>query len=82
KLYDDRVTVMLGGRTVKTLEAQKVSVEQLVQLTVGESVSVAEHHPATPGELSLKLRDLRSVGSSALNGVNMALHSGQIYGIA
>ncbi|RMQ12818.1 ABC transporter, ATP-binding protein [Pseudomonas viridiflava] len=81
KRYADRVTVMRGGRTVQTVDPQKVSVEQLVQLTVGESVPVAEHHCATPGEVRLQVRDLRSVGG-ALNGVNMTLHAGQIYGIA
>ncbi|EGH03155.1 ABC transporter ATP-binding protein [Pseudomonas amygdali pv. aesculi str. 0893_23] len=82
KRYADRVTVMRGGRTVQTVDPQKVSVEQLVQLTVGESVPVAEHHCATPGEVRLQVRDLRSVGSGALNGVNMTLHAGQIYCIA
>ncbi|PBP96860.1 ABC transporter ATP-binding protein [Pseudomonas congelans] len=82
KRYADRVTVMRGGRTVQTLDPQKVSVEQLVQLTVGESVPVAEHQPATPGEVRLQVKDLRSVGSGALNGVNLTLHAGQIYGIA
>ncbi|KPW96301.1 MULTISPECIES: ABC transporter ATP-binding protein [Pseudomonas syringae group] len=82
KRYADRVTVMRGGRTVQTVDPQKVSVEQLVQLTVGESVPVAEHHCATSGEVRLQVRDLRSVGSGALNGVNMTLHAGQIYGIA
>ncbi|RMP79089.1 ABC transporter ATP-binding protein [Pseudomonas syringae] len=81
KRYADRVTVMRGGRTVQTVDPQKVSVEQLVQLTVGESVPVAEHHCATPGEVRLQVRDLRSV-DGALNGVNMTLHAGQIYGIA
>ncbi|KTB91839.1 ABC transporter ATP-binding protein [Pseudomonas syringae ICMP 11293] len=82
KRYADRVTVMRGGRTVQTLDPQKVSVEQLVQLTVGESVPVAEHQPSTPGEVRLQVKDLRSVGSSTLNGVNLSLHAGQIYGIA
>ncbi|KPX44613.1 ABC transporter ATP-binding protein [Pseudomonas ficuserectae] len=81
KRYADRVTVMRGGRTVQTVDPQKVSVEQLVQLTVGESVPVAEHHCAMPGEVRLQVRDLRSV-DGALNGVNMTLHAGQIYGIA
>ncbi|KPC28588.1 ABC transporter ATP-binding protein [Pseudomonas syringae pv. cilantro] len=83
KRYADRVTVMRGGRTVQTLDPTSVSVEQLVQLTVGESVSVSKHQPATPGEVCLQVRDLRSVaGSGALSGVNMTLRAGQIYGIA
>ncbi|KAA8711736.1 ABC transporter ATP-binding protein [Pseudomonas cannabina] len=83
KRYTDRVTVMRGGRTVQTLDPTSVSVAQLVQLTVGESVSVSERQPATPGEVRLQVRDLRSVaGSGALSGVNMTLRAGQIYGIA
>lgn len=34
KRYADRVTVMRGGRTIQTLDPQRVSVEQLVHLTV------------------------------------------------
>ncbi|RYF66169.1 MAG: ATP-binding cassette domain-containing protein, partial [Comamonadaceae bacterium] len=39
KTYADRVTVMRGGRTVKTVDPQQVGVAELVQLTVGDSVA-------------------------------------------
>ncbi|RRV08434.1 ABC transporter ATP-binding protein [Pseudomonas sp. v388] len=84
KRYADRVTVMRGGRTLETLDPQNVSVEQLVRLTVGDSVAVAaERHRAAPGAARVQVRNLRSVaGSGPLDGVNMTLHAGQIYGIA
>jgi ABC-type uncharacterized transport system ATPase subunit len=84
KRYADRVTVMRGGRTIETLDPQTVSVEQLVRLTVGESVAaVTDHQAAPPGAARLQVRDLHSAGGSGLlSGVNMTLYAGQIYGIA
>jgi simple sugar transport system ATP-binding protein len=82
KRYADRVTVMRGGRTVDTLAPQDVSVEQLVRLTVGESAPASEHPAAAPGAKRLVVRGLRSTGQGPLQGVDLTLHAGQIYGIA
>ncbi|MBC2680218.1 ABC transporter ATP-binding protein [Pseudomonas baltica] len=83
KRYADRVTVMRGGRTIKTLDPQGVSIEELVRLTVGESAPRGAVLPATPGEPLLRVRNLTSVaGTGALRGVDMTLCAGQIYGIA
>ncbi|MGE6690028.1 ABC transporter ATP-binding protein [Stutzerimonas stutzeri] len=85
KRFADRVTVMRGGRTIQTLDPQTVSVPELVRLTVGESAPACEYQPATPGEVRLQVRDLRSTGGSghgALNGVTLSLRAGEIYGIA
>ena len=83
KRYADRVTVMRGGRTIKTLDPQGVSVEELVRLTVGESAALSPTLPAAPGEPLLRVRNLTSVaGTGGLKGVDMTLHAGQIYGIA
>ncbi|WP_407310006.1 ABC transporter ATP-binding protein [Pseudomonas sp. nanlin1] len=81
--YADRVTVMRAGRTVAVLDPKAVSVEELVRLTVGESLPPGEHPPASPGEARLVLRDVRSPGGQGpLRGVDLTLHAGQIYGIA
>jgi simple sugar transport system ATP-binding protein len=82
KRYADRVTVMRGGRTVDTLAPQDVTVEQLVRLTVGESAPVGEHQAAAPGAERLVVRGLRSTGQGPLQGIDLTLHAGQIYGIA
>jgi len=83
KRYADRVTVMRGGRTIKTLDPQGISIEELVRLTVGESAPHGAVLPATPGEPLLRVSNLTSVaGTGALRGVDMTLCAGQIYGIA
>ena len=84
KRYADRVTVMRGGRTVHTVDPRDVSVEDLVRMTVGESLATAVAAPlAAPGPARLTVRNLRSPGGQgALHGVALTLHAGQIYGIA
>ena len=85
KRFADRVTVMRGGRTIQTLDPQTVSVPELVRLTVGDSAPASEYQPATPGEVRLQVRDLRSTGvggHGALNGVTLSLRAGEIYGVA
>ncbi|MBN8746032.1 Galactose/methyl galactoside import ATP-binding protein MglA [Xylophilus ampelinus] len=86
KTWADRVTVMRGGRTVATVDPKATPIEELVRLTVGQSVvpSVATAAPALRGAPLLTLRGLRlqSSGRAALDGVDLTLHAGQIYGLA
>ncbi|MGJ7492619.1 ABC transporter ATP-binding protein [Variovorax sp. ZT4R33] len=87
KTYADRVTVMRGGRTVKTVDPKQVAVAELVQLTVGGSVPVPQRQRvgATHGAPRLTVRGLRSAASSgrpALDGVDLLLKAGEIYGLA
>ena len=83
--YADQVTIMRSGRTIESLKPDSVSVDELVRLTVGESapeqsVSRAEH---TPGAPYLKVKGLSSTGGHrALNGLDLTLNKGEIYGIA
>ena len=83
--YVDQVTIMRSGRTIESLKPDSVSVDELVRLTVGESapeqsVSRAEH---TPGAPYLKVKGLSSTGGHrALNGLDLTLNKGEIYGIA
>ncbi|MGJ7528936.1 ABC transporter ATP-binding protein [Variovorax sp. GB1P17] len=89
KTYADRVTVMRGGRTVATLEPGATSVSELVKLTVGESIAAAsgfQPAKAARGPVRLTVRGLRSPaspqGRRVLDGVDLELHAGEIYGLA
>jgi len=88
KTYADRVTVMRGGRTIATLEPGATPVAELVKLTVGESISVQGFQPAKSprGAVRLTVRGLRSAASAhgrrVLDGVDLQLHAGEIYGLA
>ncbi|MET3497197.1 ABC transporter ATP-binding protein [Variovorax boronicumulans] len=88
KTYADRVTVMRGGRTVATLAPGDTSVSELVKLTVGESIAAPSSQPAKAprGPVRLSVRGLRSAASPqglrVLDGVNLELHAGEIYGLA
>lgn len=83
--YADRVTIMRAGRTVATLHPREVDEAELVRLTVGEAPppTMQEHPPR--GAPRLHLQGLRSRGSDgppALNGIDLTVHAGEIYGLA
>jgi len=89
KTYADRVTVMRGGHTVATLQPGEASVAELVKLTVGESISatqVCQASTAPRGPVRLTVRGLRTPaspeGRRVLDGVDLELHAGEIYGLA
>ncbi|WP_295528040.1 ABC transporter ATP-binding protein [uncultured Pseudacidovorax sp.] len=86
KTWADRVTVMRGGRTVATVDPKATPIEELVRLTVGQSVaaSTAATEPAMGGTPLLTVRGLRlhANGRQALDGVDLTLRAGQIYGLA
>lgn len=88
KTYADRVTVMRGGRTVATLEPGATPVAELVKLTVGESIAAQGFQPmkSPRGPVRLTVRGLRSAASAqgrrVLDGVDLQLHAGEIYGLA
>ncbi|SEM11295.1 nucleoside ABC transporter ATP-binding protein [Variovorax sp. YR750] len=89
KTYADRVTVMRGGRTVATLKPEEASVAELVKLTVGESIAATQAFQASTaqrGPVRLTVRGLRTPaspeGRRVLDGVDLELHAGEIYGLA
>jgi ABC-type uncharacterized transport system ATPase subunit len=88
KTYADRVTVMRGGRTVATLEPGATPVAELVKLTVGESIATQSFQAkkSPRGPVRLTVRGLRSASSAqgrrVLDGVDLQLHAGEIYGLA
>lgn len=86
KRFADRVTVMRGGRTLQTLQPSEVAVEELIRLTVGESLPVLDaQRSAGAGEERIGIRNLRSPdvgGRRVLDGIDLSLRAGEIYGIA
>ncbi|MDB5807810.1 MAG: transporter ATP-binding protein [Betaproteobacteria bacterium] len=83
KTYADRVTVMRGGRTIDTVDPKVTQAAELVRLTVGEAITSPKRESRTPGEVRLGVRELKSSGAGiALNGVNLQVRAGEIYGLA
>lgn len=83
--YADRVTVMRGGRTVATVNPGAVSEAELVRLAVGETLPPPQAGKSHLGAVRLILRALRSSahdGPPALDGINLSVHAGEIYGLA
>ena len=87
--FADRVTVMRGGRSVATRIPADTGVAELVRLTVGET-AVGEAVARAPveraaGSVRLALRGVRTAGGTgaqALDGIDLDLHAGEIYGLA
>jgi simple sugar transport system ATP-binding protein len=73
---------------VATLEPGATPVAELVKLTVGESIAAQGFQPmkAPRGPVRLTVRGLRSAASAqgrrVLDGVDLQLHAGEIYGLA
>lgn len=84
KTYADRVTVMRGGKTIKTVDPKQTPASELVRLTVGEAIAPPQRAAGTPGEVRLSLKELKSSSGArvALNGVNLDVRAGEIYGLA
>ena len=83
--YADWVTVMRGGKTVASENPQGMTRQNLTELMVG----TAPHDETPPsdvtGEIKLAVRDLvaqRGDGVQSVNGLSVAIRSGQIYGVA
>jgi len=82
----DRVTVMRAGETVATgLSPQGKSTADLSRLMVGEAREYKRGEASLPGDAVLSLRGISAVrdnGAIALDGLDLTLYAGQIYGIA
>jgi simple sugar transport system ATP-binding protein len=86
----DHVTVMRGGRVVLDRPIAEVTVDSLAQAMVGRQVRLGREGavgeaPAPAGEPLLQAEGLRVVdalGVVRLDGVGLALHAGEIVGIA
>jgi len=77
----DRVTVLRDGRLVGTKAVREVSVDELVGMMVGHSITEVfqrEHQPA--GAECLRVENLCKV--KRLRDINITLHTGEIVGLA
>src|SRR5712691_5178022 len=82
-----RITVLRRGRVVGTLTPAETTASQLAALMVGETRStwVVKQPRAVSGEVVLDVRDLDvrdERGNLAVAGVSLAVHAGEILGIA
>jgi simple sugar transport system ATP-binding protein len=78
-------TVIRKGEYVGTVSVAETSENQLAAMMVGREVLLnVEKEPATLGESIFEIRDLRasSGGVTKINGLNLSLRKGEIYGIA
>ena len=84
--HADRVTIMRAGETVATgLSPQGKSAADLSRLMMGEAQEYKRGETSLPGDAILSLRGVSAVrdnGAIALDGLDLTLYAGQIYGMA
>jgi simple sugar transport system ATP-binding protein len=82
----DRVTVLRGGRVVRTLKTSETSRQELARLMVGREVLLrVDRPPVELGKVRLAIKDLWVTGDKGLpsvRGVDLEIMSGEILGIA
>ncbi|MBX5435958.1 MAG: ABC transporter ATP-binding protein [Alicyclobacillaceae bacterium] len=81
----DRVTAMRQGRVTGRLLARDTNVEELSRLMVGRELASVVRPPARPGPVVLAADSLFLLGEGGkpkLNHVSLAVHRGEIVGIA
>ena len=85
--FCDEATVLRGGKTVAaSLSVADTDASELAGLMVGASPVITERPlPSEAGEVRLEVQDLRCLddrGLNGLDGVDLAVRSGEIVGIA
>ena len=84
----ERIAVMRRGKLVAEVKAKETTADALANLMVGEARTghtVVEPYQPPTGEVVLSARDLKvrvEDGCTALNGVTLEVHAGEIVGIA
>lgn len=82
----DRVTILRRGKVTGTVNTKDTSIDELAELMVGRKVNLTiSKKEAKVGEEILKIENLVAKdnrGLNAVNGVNLAVHAGEIVGIA
>ncbi len=84
----ERIAVMRRGRLVAEVKAAETTASELANLMVGEvrsPSSVVEPYQPPSGDVVLAAKNLKARGADgrrALNGVTLAVHAGEIVGIA
>jgi len=83
--HADRVTIMRGGRTIETVDPRGLSPQHLTRMVVGADIDEKSVPSRNIGAPQISIRDLsviRADGYAVLNGLGLAVRSGEIYGIA
>jgi simple sugar transport system ATP-binding protein len=82
----DRIVVLRQGKVVGAVSPREATGESLAALMVGRPVLLrVEKGPAHPGEVVLRIRDLKVLsdrGLPAVDDLSLTVHSGEILGIA
>jgi inositol transport system ATP-binding protein len=85
----DRITVLRDGEYVGAVEAQSASLDQIIRMMVGRSVSEYFSKEASlPGEVVLEVRNISRTGTvedptaRILSNVSFAVRKGEIVGLA
>ena len=84
----DRITVLRDGRTVGTVRPRETDEEELVRMMVGRDVARRfAHGPCARGRPVMQVRNLTVEhpslpGKKLLDSVDLALHEGEVLGIA
>ena len=82
----DRLTVMRDGRVIATHDAATVTEADIARLMVGREVLLrVDHQAASPGSVLLAVEGLRvddDRGLHAVRDLSLAVHEGEIVGIA
>ena len=82
----DRIVVLRQGKVVGSLMPREATGESLAAMMVGRPVLLrVDKGPAHPGEVVLRIRDLRVLsdrGLPAVNQLSLEVHAGEILGIA
>jgi ribose transport system ATP-binding protein len=78
----DRVTVLRDGQWVGTHQVDQVGIDELVQMMVGREITdMFPRHYQCPGEEALRVENVSS-RRSGLQDVSLAVHTGEIVGLA
>nr|WP_292765665.1 ABC transporter ATP-binding protein [Mesorhizobium sp.] len=82
--YADRITVMRGGKVVRTVLPTEVTEAELTELIVGSAISERSHRAGKAGKPVLKLRAVERSDSRGgkLRNLTFDVRAGEIYGIA
>lgn len=83
--YADRITVMRGGKVVKTVLPREVDHSELTTMIVGTKLVELPKRSGAVGKAVLKVRDLTRggvQGRDVLCGLTFDVRAGEIYGIA
>src|SRR5579863_4759526 len=81
----DGVTVKRKGKKVGTVETRSTNADELAYLMVGRQLSIGAPAPTSGGKVILRLDKVYAAnrkGGMGLKGLNLALHEGEILGIA